>query len=39
MTAVPEVVDPVVTVVVSFTLRDLVVVMWESEIDTAGMDV
>ena len=39
MTAMPEVVDPVVAVVVSFALRNLVIVMRELEVDSTGMNV
>lgn len=36
---VPEVVDPVVTLVVGLTLGDLVVVVREAEVDTSCVDV
>ena len=36
---VPEVVDPIVTLVVGFTLGDLVVVVRETEVDTSCVDV
>ena len=37
--SVPEVVDPIVTLGVGFTLGDLVVVVRETEVDTSCVDV
>lgn len=35
----PEVVDPVVTLVIGFTLGNFVVVVWEAEVNTSCVDV
>lgn len=39
MASVPEVVDPVVALVVCLALSDLIVVMGESKINSAGVDI
>ena len=39
MASVPEVVHPIITAIVCLTLSNLIVVMWELEVDTTGVDV